>query len=107
MYEPKPPEDLNFGRVVPEEKAEQINILEQAKEENLSVKNVALRQQQLQRLFFWLIGIGLSTGVILSIVVVFVLNKFGLAQKPYERDERPKQEQIQKDRLENFDIQKQ
>jgi hypothetical protein len=108
MYEPKLPEDLNFNQVTPEEeKAESTNILEKAKEENLSVQNVALHQQQLQRLFFWLIGIGLGLGLILSIVVVFALNKFGLAKKPYERGNQPQQEQIQNDRLENIDIQKQ
>jgi hypothetical protein len=108
MYDPKLPEEFNFDRVTPEEeKAESVNILEKAKAENLSVKNVALHQQQLQRIFFWLIGIGLGFGVILSIVVVFALNKFGLAKKPYEREHQPRQEQIQNERLENLNIQQQ
>jgi hypothetical protein len=101
MYDPKSSENLNSDRVPEEEKVQFINVLEQAKAENLSVENVALRQQTLQRLFLWLIGIGLGLGVILSIIVVFVLNKFGLAQKPYERDNQPQQEQIQKESLGN------
>jgi hypothetical protein len=106
MYESEPTKDFNLNSA-PESTTEPINVLEQAKAENLSVKNVAVHQQQLQRLFFWLMGIGLGLGVILSIIVVFAINKFGLAQKPYERDNQPQQEQIQKQELKNLDIQKQ
>jgi hypothetical protein len=107
MHDPKLPEEFNFDRVIPEEEVEPVNILEKAQAENLSVKNVALHQQQLQRLFFWLIGIGLGFGLILSIAVVFALDKFGLAKKPYERENQPRQEQIQNERPKNLEIQQQ
>lgn len=108
MYDPKLPEEFNSNQLITkDENAEPINILEQAKTENLSVKNVALHQQQLQRLFFWLIGIGLGLGVILSIIFVFALDKFGLTKKPYERDNQPNQEQIYNQKVQTFEVQKQ
>lgn len=108
MYDPKLPEEPNSNQLITkDENAEPINILEQAKTENLSVKNVALHQQQLQRLFFWLIGIGLGLGVILSIIVVFALDKFGLTKKPYERDSQPNKEQIYNQKVQTFEVQKQ
>ena len=99
MYEPQQPEEFNFKQKIAED-----NILERAQAENLSTKNIALRQQHLKRLFFLLIGIGLGLGVVVAIGVLIAIQKLGLANKPYEIENPPAQEQIQNEQLENLDI---
>ena len=106
MHESKPPNEFDLKRAVAEHEASQSkSIVELAQEENLSVKNVVMRQQQLQHLFLWLIGIGLGLGAVVSVGVVVALKKFGLAEKPYERENRIQQEQVQEDLIENSEQQ--
>ena len=107
MYEPPSPNELdphqnNANYEIPESK----DTVERAQAENLSTQNVLQHENKLKNLFLWLIGIGLGLGVILAIGVGFAMKKFGLTEKPYER-EQPAQEQIQNDSLENLDIERQ
>jgi hypothetical protein len=107
MYEPPSPNELdpdrnNANYEIPESK----DTVERAQAENLSTQNVLQHENKLKTLFLWLIGIGLGLGVILAIGVGFAMKKFGLTEKPDER-EQPAQEQIQNDSLENLDIERQ
>ena len=106
MYEPQQPEDIDINKIASENQETQSqNIVERAQAENLSVKNVVSRQNELQSLFTKLIIFGLGLGLIVAIAVVVALKKFGLADKPTERDSYPQQEQIQNDSLENIETQ--
>lgn len=106
MYEPQQPDDLDINKVGSgNEEIQSQNIVERAQAENLSVKNVVSRQQQLQGLFSKLIIFGLGLGVVVAVGVVIALQKFGLADKPDERESYPQQEQIQNDNLENIETQ--
>lgn len=106
MYEPPTPDELdphqhNANDEIPESK----DTVERAHSENLSAQNVVQYENKLKNLFLWLIGIGLGLGIILAIGVGFAMKKFGLTEKPYERQ--LPQEQIQNDSLENLDIERQ
>ena len=104
MYEPKSPEEYNFPPVdSPKKIIESDNLIERSQAENLSVRNVALHQQQIKRLFLWLIGIGLGLGVVAAIGVGIFLHRFGLATKPYERDNQPQPEEVEDGYLENLE----
>lgn len=106
MYEPPTPDELdphqhNANYEIPESK----DTVERARSENLSAQNVVQYENKLKTLFLRLIGIGLGLGIILAIGVGFAMKKFGLTEKPYERQF--PQEQIQNDSLENLDIERQ
>lgn len=108
MYEPESPDEINFNQASPEnETSEPENIIDRAQAENLSTKNVVSHQQEIKHLFSWLIGIGLSLGLVLGIGVVIAMKKFGLAEKPDQRRTQPNPEQIQNDYLENLKPEKQ
>ena len=80
MYEPQQPDDIDINKVGSgNQEIQSQNIVERAQAENLSVKNVVSRQNQLQGLFTKLIIFGLGLGVIVAIGVVIALQKFGLA----------------------------
>ena len=106
MYEPPSSNEFslnseNTNDEIPESKS----TVERAESEHLSVQNVVQHEQKLRTLFLWLIGIGLGLGVVLAIGVGIAMKKFGLTDRPYERQ--PVQEQIQNDSLENIDIERQ
>ena len=104
MYEPNSPDEYNFKQVDSQNKVvESDNLIERSQAENLSVRNVAQHQQQIKRLFLWLIGIGLGLGVIVAIGVGIFLHKFGLATKPDEKDTQPQQEQVEDRYLEDLE----
>lgn len=105
MYEPPSSNEFNLDRDNAQEIPETKDTVERARSENLSAQNVVQHENKLKTFFFWLIGIGLGLGVILAIGVGIAMKKFGLTDKPYERQ--PAQEQIQNDSLENFDIERQ
>lgn len=107
MYEPPSSNELdpnqnNADNKIPQSK----DTVERAQSENLSTQNVLQHENKLKNLFFWLIGIGLGLGLIVAIGIGFAMKKFGLTEKPYERDRLP-QEQIQNDSLENLNIENQ
>ena len=106
MYEPPSQNEFDLNRDNAPEIPESKNTVERARSEDLSVQNVVQHENKLKTLFLWLIGIGLGLGVILAIGVGIAMKKFGLTDKPYER-EQPVQEQIQNNSLENFDIERQ
>lgn len=106
MYEPPSSNEFNLDRDNPQEIPESENTVERARSENLSTQNVVQHENKLKTLFLWLIGIGLGLGLILAIGVGITMKKFGLTDKPYEREQLP-QEQIQNDSLENLDIERQ
>ena len=88
----KPPSSQEF--IPPsetiEEEADKINsLLEKAEAENLSVKNIVVRQEQLKKLFTWLVGLGLGMGTIVAIGIIIAIQKLGLAKKPYEVELEP------------------
>lgn len=63
---------------------------------NLSAKNVAARQKQIEKVFIKLIVMGLAFGAILGLGAYFLLNKLGLTKKPYQiKQERLEQEKQQ------------
>lgn len=104
MYEPQQPNDLDPNRATSGNSVEpHKSIIERAQEENLSVQNVVSRQNQLQSLFSKLIIFGLGLGVIVAIAVVIGLKKFGLADKPNQREAYPQQEQIQDENIDNVE----
>ncbi|RMD72359.1 MAG: hypothetical protein D6822_01435 [Cyanobacteria bacterium J149] len=49
---------------------------------DISPENIAQRKKILARLFFLLLGLGIGIGLILSIVLVTVLNHFGILGEP-------------------------
>lgn len=106
MYEPPSQNEFNLDPNNTKEIPEIKDTVERAESENLSAQNVVQHENKLKNLFLWLIGIGLGLGVILAIGVGIAMKKFGLTDKPYER-EQPAQEQIQNDSLENFDLERQ
>ena len=53
---------------------------------NVSPKKVAAHKNQIEKVFIKLIVFGLITGAILSVGAYYLLNKFGLTKKPYERE---------------------
>ena len=106
MYEPPSPNEFNLDSDNAQKIPESKNAVERARAEDLSAQNVVQHENKLKTLFLWLIGIGLGLGIILAIGVGIAMKKFGLTDKPYER-EQPVQEQIQNDSLENFDIERQ
>ena len=101
MYEPPSSQDFNPHSETVEEEADQLaSLLEKAEAENLSVKSIVTRQEELKRLFTWLVGLGIGLGVVVAIVIVIAIQKFGLAKKPYEVETEPLEpaiEQIQLD----------
>ena len=111
MYEPKSSDGFNTRgldsnqSVSPEANPDGKSTAELAREENLSPKNVIQREQQLKGLFVKLIGFGLAFGVVLAIAIVFALKKFGLAEKPYERENRIQQEQLEDNYIPDGDVQ--
>lgn len=105
MYEPPSSNEFNPDPNNTKEIPETKDTVERAQSENLSAQNVVQHENKLKTLFFWLIGIGLGLGVIVAIGVGIAMKKFGLTDKPNERQ--PVQEQIQNDSLENFDIERQ
>jgi hypothetical protein len=106
MYEPQQPDDIDINKIGSKnEEIQSQNIVERAQAENLSVKNVVSRERQLQGLFRKLIIFGLGLGVVVAVGVVIALQKFGLADKPDERESYPQQEQIQDNNLENIETQ--
>lgn len=84
MYEP-PSDNLDPNSKSTSEPADPISsAIERAEAENLSVKSVLARQEQLKRLFAWLIGIGVGLGILVAIAIIIAIQKLGLAKKPYE-----------------------
>ncbi|MGF1542000.1 MAG: hypothetical protein ACFCU5_16390 [Pleurocapsa sp.] len=88
MYQPE-------GDFDPEKSIENLKKFQsnrdQNSDRNLSVDNIKAHTEQIKRIFFKLIALGLVGGVILSIVTVILLKKFGLTDKPSEIQ--PKQQQ--------------
>lgn len=105
MYEPPSQNEFNPEPDNVQQTPETKDTVERAQSENLSAQNVVQHENKLKTLFLWLIGIGLGVGVIVAIGVGITMKKFGLTDKPYERQ--PVQEQIQNDSLENLDIERQ
>ena len=96
MYEPPTPDDLDpHKHNDAASEAPSKSITERAQSENLSTQNVLQHENKLKTLFLWLIGIGLGLGIILAIGVGIAMKKFGLTDKPYEREDRSVREQIQ------------
>ena len=107
MYNPPPSDDFGLDRTTIEDKTTEIdNLLDRAQAENLSVKNVVARQEQLKRLFAWLIGIGLGIGVITAIALTIAITKLGLAKKPYEIENQPVLEEVQEKNSDSFEVPK-
>lgn len=71
----------------------------------LSRKQVIRRRQSLKKLFIYLIGFGLGLGMILSVIVTIVLNKFGLLEKPYQNGDKSQPSNLFK--FKDKDIEKQ
>jgi hypothetical protein len=63
--------------------------------EYLSQDNIEAHKQQLERIFTKLIIFGLGMGLIMSIVTIFVMNKFGLVNHEKENRELPADKQIE------------
>jgi len=73
---------LNLGQAVPTNDVSQLSeLVNYAQTENLSLKNVLVQQQNLQRLFIKLLGVGLITGIFAAMAVVVTIQKFGLTEK--------------------------
>lgn len=60
--------------------------------ENISAESLLARKKQLKRLLIILMGIGVSLGLLLSVVVIILLNKLGLTKKPYELKQQQNQQ---------------
>ncbi len=62
--------------------------------ENISAESLLARKKQLKRFLIILMSIGVSLGLLLSVVVIIVLNKLGLNKKPYELNQQQQLEEI-------------
>ncbi|MEL6437995.1 MAG: hypothetical protein AAFQ80_01890 [Cyanobacteria bacterium J06621_8] len=81
--------DLNNGRSRPVTEQDLAKI-----DANLSAENIAVRKQQIARVFIKLIAIGLACGAVLGSGTYYLMHKFGLTTKPNQL----KQERIEPQR---------